>query len=87
VKKAHAFELTPTQTNLLEAQDFERRAPGTLLRDFEALLNLIGDQGMPVTPAHLFAMNCLETINRNLTYPLELRLKRAMQKSYGGSPK
>jgi Plasmid pRiA4b ORF-3-like protein len=82
VKKAHAFELTPTQTNLLEAQDFERRAPGTLLRDFEALLNLIGDQGMPVTPAHLFAMNCLEAINRNLTYPLELRLKRAMQKSY-----
>lgn len=82
VKKDHAFEWTPTQINLLEAQDFEHQAPGTILRDFEALLSLIDDQGMPVTHAHLFAMNGLETINRNLTHPLELRLKRPIQKSY-----
>jgi len=82
VEKDHAFEWTPVQINLLEAQDFEHQAPGTILRDFEALLSLIGDQGMPVTPAHLFAINGLETINRNLTHPLELRLKRPIQKSY-----
>ena len=82
MKTTSAFQLVPTQVSLLEAQDFERRPPGTLLRDFEALLSLIGDQGIPVTPAHLFAMNSLETINRNLTHPLELRLKRATQKSY-----
>nr|MBS0021318.1 hypothetical protein [Gammaproteobacteria bacterium] len=72
----------PEQIKGFEAQDFERRAPGALLRDFETLLSLIGDQGMAVTPAHLFTMNCLETINRSLTHPLELRLKRAAQKSY-----
>lgn len=82
MKKAQTFALTPAQRQLLVAQDFEQRAPGTILRDFEALLSLLGDAGLPVTPAHLFAMNSLETINRQLARPLELRLKRALQKSY-----
>lgn len=82
MKKIHTFELMPEEIKRFKAQDFERRAPGTLRRDFETLLSLIGDQGMPVTPAHLFTMNCLETINHSLTHPLELRLKRAAQKSY-----
>ena len=82
MKKAQTFALTPAQLQPLAAQDFEQRAPGTILRDFEALLSLMGDAGLPVTPAHLFAMNCLETINRQLAQPLELRLKRALQKSY-----
>lgn len=82
MKKAQTFALTPAQRQPLAAQDFEQRAPGTILRDFEALLSLIGDAGLPVTPAHLFAMSSLETINRRLAQPLELRLKRASQKSY-----
>lgn len=82
MKTAQDFEWTPSQLRQLEAQDFEQRAPGTILQDFEALLNLIGEQGLPVTPGHLLTMKSLETINRSLTHPLELRLKRAMQKSY-----
>jgi hypothetical protein len=82
MKTAQPFDLIPVQRQLLAAQDFEQRAPGTILRDFEALLSLIGDAGLPVTPAHLFAMSSLETINRRLAQPLELRLKRASQKSY-----
>lgn len=79
---AQPFDLTNSQTQLIEAHDFERRPPGTILRDFDILLSLIGDQGMPVTPAHLLAMNRLETINRQLTQPVELGLKRPVQKSY-----
>lgn len=82
MKKAQPFDLIPRQRQLLAAQDFEQRAPGTILRDFEALLSLIGEAGLPVTPAHLFAMSSLETINRRLAQPVELRLKRAPQKSY-----
>lgn len=82
MKTAQPFDFTPTQHQLLAAQDFERRAPGTILRDFEALLGLIGDAGLPVPPAHPFAMSSLETIDRRLAQPLELRLKRALQKSY-----
>ena len=82
MKTAQTFALTPAQRQPLAAQDFEQRAPGTILRDFEALLSLLGDAGLPVTPTHLFAMSSLETINRQLAQPLELRLKRALQKSY-----
>ena len=52
------------------------------MQDFEALLSLMGDQGLPVTPSHLLALKSLETINRSLIHPLELGLKRAVQKSY-----
>ncbi len=79
---AQPFDWIPRQRQLLAAQDFEQRAPGTILRDFEALLSLMGEAGLPVTPAHLFAMSSLETINRRLAQPVELRLKRAPQKSY-----
>lgn len=75
-------EIDATPTDPFETHDFERQPPGTILRDFETLLNLIGDQGMPVTPAYVFAMSSLETINRSLSHPLELHLKRASQKSY-----
>ncbi|MTW22570.1 IS1096 element passenger TnpR family protein [Allochromatium palmeri] len=72
----------PTFIHQFDAPDFERQPPGTILRDFDALLDLIGDQGLPLTPGHLFAMKTLETINQRLAHPLELGLKRAMQKSY-----
>ena len=80
--KTPTLARTSTPSRQLDAPDFERQPPGTILRDFDALLGLIGDQGLPITPGHLFAMKTLETINERLTHPLELRLKRAMQKSY-----
>ena len=58
--------MTETSTPHLDAPDFERQAPGTILRDFDALLDLIGDQGLPVTPGHLLTLKTLETINRVL---------------------
>lgn len=75
-------EWTPSRIRVLETQDFEQRSPGTIVQDFETLLSLMGDQGLPVTPSHLLAINSLETINRSLTHPLDLGLKRAVQKSY-----
>ena len=81
--KKDTFELTSMQkTHLLEVQDFTEQGPGTIVRDFEALLNLIGDQGLPATPAHQLTIKTLETINQRLTHPLTLNLKRALQKSY-----
>jgi hypothetical protein len=74
--------MTETSTPHLDAPDFQRQAPGTILRDFDALLDLIGDPGLPVTPGHLLTLKTLETINQRLTHPLELGLKRAIQKSY-----
>jgi hypothetical protein len=82
LKNARPSEWTLSQVHLLETRDFEHQAPGTVLRDVETLLGLVGDEGMPVTAGHVLAMRNLETINRSLTQPVELHLKRAMQKSY-----
>ncbi len=82
MKNAQPFAWTLSQVHLLEIRDFDHRAPGTVLQDVETLLGLVGDEGMPVTAGHVFSMRCLETINRTLTQPIELHLKRAMQKSY-----
>ncbi len=76
------FAWTPEQVRVLEAMNFDQQPPGTVLRDFETLLGLLGDSGLPLTPAHRFTMQALETINRNLVRPLDLRLQRAAQQSY-----
>ncbi len=73
---------TSDQIGLLEFCDFERQPPGTILRDFDTLLELIGDAGMPVTPAHLIAMGQLQSINSRLSHPIKLDNKRPVQKSY-----
>ncbi|NEV65153.1 plasmid pRiA4b ORF-3 family protein [Thiorhodococcus minor] len=80
--KNHTHEPMASAAHGLNVPDFERHPPGAILRDFEALLDLIGEQGLPLTPGHLFAMKTLETINQRLARPLELGLKRAQQKSY-----
>jgi hypothetical protein len=77
-----AVPLTPVQIRQFETQDFDHHAPGTVLQDFEALLNGVGDKGLPATPTHLLAMNVLAPLNQALTHPLDLRLKRPQQKSY-----
>ena len=82
MNKPQPFAWTPSQIRLLETREFDQQAPGTVLRDIETLLALVGDEGMPVTTGHVFAMRNLEMINRSLSKPLELHLKRAMQKSY-----
>ncbi|EIC19400.1 IS1096 element passenger TnpR family protein [Thiorhodovibrio frisius] len=76
------FTWNPSHAQVLESQDFAKQPPGTILRDFGALLDLIQPKGLAVTPKHLFAMNTLETINQRLTHPVDLQLKRPGQKSY-----
>jgi hypothetical protein len=56
--------------------------PGTILRDFDALLDYLGGRGLPVTGAHQVTKGVLPEINARLTHPLQLDLKRPQQKSY-----
>ncbi|WP_373507636.1 hypothetical protein [Thiocapsa sp.] len=66
----------------LDSHAFDPRAAGTVLADFDRLLELIGDRGLVLSPKHAFASPSLEAINRRLTKPVRLGLKRTMQKSY-----
>ncbi|MDD5034561.1 MAG: hypothetical protein PHE55_07355 [Methylococcaceae bacterium] len=74
--------ITSDQIRLLETCDFEHQPPGTILRDFDTLLELIGDAGMPITPGQLIALSQLQTLNSRLSHPVKLDSKRPVQRSY-----
>ncbi len=59
-------------------QDF----PGTILHDFNAVLNLFRETKQILTPAHQLTLNTVKAINQRLKHPLQLALKRPVQKSY-----
>lgn len=74
---------TPAQIEILKKQQFGGTKPGTLLKDFNSLLEFIGETGIAVSEKNqLFAQNTLAELNRLLTHPLDVKLKRPIQKSF-----
>lgn len=71
---------TPAQIEILKKQQFGGTKPGTLLKDFNSLLEFIGETGIAVSEKNqLFARNTLAELNRLLTHPLDVKLKRPVQ--------
>ena len=58
------------------------RSPGTILKDFDMLLDYLRKQELPVASTHQLPMNVLAEINARLTHPIQFGLKRPQQKSY-----
>jgi len=57
--------------------------PGTILRDFDALLDFVGVDGVETSGKYqLLPMKQLATLNERLCQPIALDLKRPVQKSY-----
>jgi hypothetical protein len=76
-------ELSSEHEHLLQDQVIDEDGPGTILRDFEALLTYIDEHTPDVTPKQrVLSLNTLAEINERLTHPLDLGLKRPVQKSY-----
>lgn len=76
-------KLTPDQRQTLSNQIIDENGPGTILRDFDTLLDFIGPAGVEVGGKHqLLPMKRLGELNARLTHPIEIDLKRPMQKSY-----
>jgi hypothetical protein len=74
---------TRAQIEVLKKQQFSGTEPGTLLKDFNVLFEFIGKTGIAVSEkTQLFALNTLADINRRLTHPLDVKLKRPVQKSF-----
>ena len=78
-----AMSLTEADTALLQAQTITETAPGTILQDFQTVLDFIGSGGVPVSGKlqHL-SLKLLGELNAQLTHPLTIDLKRPQQKSY-----
>jgi len=72
-----------------ESQSFFRKKTilkesfGTILEDFEILLEFVATEAVFVTGvSHLFPMRMLSQLNRSLSSPISVTLKRPLQKSY-----
>ncbi|HEY9738762.1 MAG TPA: hypothetical protein V6D06_20855 [Trichocoleus sp.] len=67
----------------LQSQAITETEPGTILQDFQAMLDLIEAEGIPVSGKRFqFALKLLPELNQRLSRPIQVDLKRPQQKSY-----
>ena len=77
------MSLKKHEQTILQQQIINDESPGTVVRDFETLLNFIGSEGIQASGKHHFLpMQRLTELNARLINPVELGLKRPQQKSY-----
>jgi hypothetical protein len=75
--------LSAQKQQVLHNQIIDDNSPGTVLRDFEKLLEFIGPDGVSVSGKNnLFSLKLLPQLNAQMTRPIEISLRRPMQKSY-----
>ena len=79
---AESPELTSAHRETLQSLVISEEEPGTILRDFEALLDYLRGSELRVTSGHQLPLRSLPKINARLARPLVLGLKRPVQKSY-----
>lgn len=78
-----AEPLSPKDIATLKAQTITDGAPGTILTDFQTLLDWIGPDGIATSgKLHHFPQKSLADINQRLSHPIDIDLKRPLQKSY-----
>ena len=76
------LKLTPRHERLLRKLTIDEDGPGTILHDFSAFLAFIEEREMSVTPMHQLRRRMLPEINERLARPIQMGLKKPLQKSY-----
>jgi hypothetical protein len=75
--------MTQKAIALLQQQEITATIPGTVLQDFQTLLDFIGQEGISVGgKLNLIPMKSLAQINQQLAEPIQTDLQRPQQKSY-----
>lgn len=83
IASSQKTSLSLEDQNALRDQVITEDSPGTILRDFETLLKFVGAEKPKVSGKHnLLPMDMLAELNRRLSRPLKIKLKRPQQKSY-----
>lgn len=77
-----AQALSAIQKQLLRNSVIDEHKPGSILRDFAAILDFISENEIPLTATHLLALKVLAPLNERLSAPLALSLQRPSLKSY-----
>lgn len=75
--------LTESQQELLQELSIDENQPGTILRDFQTLIDFLQPKGVEVSSVNnLLPLKVLSELNLRLTHPIDTKLKRPVQKSY-----
>ncbi|UCH95446.1 MAG: hypothetical protein JSV88_00995 [Candidatus Aminicenantes bacterium] len=78
-----ADELNKKTVDLLKNQIITDTSPGTIVKDFNILLDFIASQKVQVTPEiNLLGMKYLFTLNEKLSKPVKVSLKRPQQHAF-----
>ncbi|MHC1726152.1 MAG: plasmid pRiA4b ORF-3 family protein [Syntrophobacteraceae bacterium] len=67
---------------VLKETIIDKSDPGSILRDFSALLHYLEARGCPLTGKHQLSMRVLPEMNALLSHPIEHGLERPQQKSF-----
>lgn len=74
---------TPTMQATLRSQVIDLDRPGTLLHDFQTVLDFLGPEGAPIkNKMYFFEADAMFTIDARLSRPLRLPLKRPQLRSH-----
>lgn len=75
--------ISASARQVLREQEIDDDGPGTVLADFETLLQFIGDDGLKTTGKYyLLPQGKLDTLNLQMSRPVVHRLKRPQQRSF-----
>jgi hypothetical protein len=75
--------MTPEIEQILKQQTITEEEPGTVLRDFQTLLEFIGPEGLPTSGKNLLLpMAKLAELDEQMAFPLRPRMKRPQQIHY-----
>ncbi|MEI1373543.1 hypothetical protein PQG02_15550 [Nostoc sp. UHCC 0926] len=74
--------LTESQKQLLQELSIDQNQPGTILHDFQTLIDFLQPNGVEVSSVNnLLPLKVLSELNSQLSHPIETKLKRPVQKS------
>ena len=82
LKSSKRFKFSPKHKQLLQDIVISSDYPGSIIYDFDVLLEYIRDHDIVITGTHLLPIRILPEINAYLKHPLQVGLKRPQQKSY-----
>lgn len=82
-EQPEANTISVSELQLLHDQEISFESPGTILKDFQMLLDFIGTKGIEVSKTQNFLpMSSLAELNNRLTHPIQVDLNRPQQKAY-----
>ena len=82
-EQSHEFLVSDTAKRVLHDQVVDDDHPGSILRDFETLLEFVGEEGLQTTGKYYFLpQSKLDQLNSVMSHPVVHRLKRPQQRSF-----